>query len=135
MDQNQKPNVNPYSANNTTYTTNQAYQQPPQPQYRPPVQGPVDPNTYTGDPRFKPLGAWAYYGYSLLFSIPLVGFIMLIVYSFNDDNINRRNYARSFWCAALIGVVIGTVVTVLIFALGISLGNSGVLNDLFRNFR
>lgn len=52
--------------------------------------------------QYKPLGAWAYFGLTLLFSVPLVGFIFLIIFSFNSGNINRRNYARSYWCAALI---------------------------------
>ena len=129
MDQNQRPNVNPYSANNTTY----GYQQPPQ--YQPPAPQPVDPDTYTGDPKFKPLGAWAYFGYSLLFSLPVAGFILLIVFSFNDDNINRRNFARSHWCALLIGAIVGVLTFILFLVLGISLGRSGMLNDLARYFR
>ena len=64
---------------------------------------------------YRPLGAWAYFGYSLLFAIPLIGFILLIVFSFDNSNINRRNYARSFWCwLVVVGVVI--LVTVLILA-------------------
>lgn len=48
--------------------------------------------------KFRPLGAWAYFGYGLLFSIPVVGFVFLIVFSFSGTNINRRSYARSYWC-------------------------------------
>lgn len=44
------------------------------------------------------MGAWAYFGYSLLFSIPIVGLIVNLVLCFNKTNINKRNYARSFWC-------------------------------------
>lgn len=29
---------------------------------------------------YKPLSAWAYFGYQLLFAIPFVGFILLIVF-------------------------------------------------------
>ena len=58
---------------------------------------------------YKPIKAWGYFGYNLLFSIPLVGFILLIVYSFDNSNINRRNYARSFFCALLIGAIIGII--------------------------
>lgn len=47
---------------------------------------------------YKPMGAWAYFGYSLLFSIPIVGLIVNLVLCFNKTNINKRNYARSFWC-------------------------------------
>ena len=61
----------------------------------------------------RPLGPWAYFGYGLLFSIPVIGFILLIVFSFAGKNVNRKNFARSYWCwvilviaLILIGVVI-----------------------------
>ncbi len=64
---------------------------------------------------YKPLSAWAYFGYQLLFAIPFVGFILLIVFSFNNDNINRRNFARSYFCVYLLVAII----FVIFFALGI----------------
>ena len=64
---------------------------------------------------YKPLSAWAYFGYQLLFAIPFVGFILLIVFSFNNDNINRRNFARSYFCVYLLVAII----FVILFALGI----------------
>ena len=62
---------------------------------------------------YKPLSAWSYFGYQLLFSIPLVGFILLIVFSFSNDNINRRNFARSYFCSYLILAVIFAILLVL----------------------
>lgn len=88
----------------------QTQQAPPQWAYS---QAPVIPENY------KPLSPWAYFGYQLLFSIPLVGFILLIVFSVNNSgNINLRNFARSYWCAALVGVLLFVVVLILIIALG-----------------
>jgi len=55
---------------------------------------------------YKPLSPWAYFGYNILFAIPIVGFILLIIFSFNNDNINRRNFARSYFCIYLIIVII-----------------------------
>jgi hypothetical protein len=56
---------------------------------------------------YEPIGAWGYFGYQLLFSIPVVGFILLIVFSLSDSNINRRNFARSYFCSfALVVIVI-----------------------------
>lgn len=66
--------------------------------------------------RFKPIRAWGYFGYNLLFSIPIVGLVFLLVFTFNSGNINRRNYARSYWCALLIAVII-LVVFILIVGL------------------
>ncbi len=69
--------------------------------------------------KYRPLSPWAYFGYSLLFSIPLIGFIFLIIFSFNSRNINRRNYARSFFCAALVWFVFIVVsLAISIFAFG-----------------
>ena len=69
-------------------------------------------------PQYKPLGAWAYFGYSILFAIPIIGFIFLLVFSFSDENINRRNFARSHFCALLIVAVFVLFVLILSFALG-----------------
>lgn len=55
--------------------------------------------------QYKPLSPWAYFGYNLLFAIPLIGFIFLIVFAFDSSNINRRNYARSFFCTLLLVVI------------------------------
>ncbi|HJJ14055.1 MAG TPA: hypothetical protein OIM42_04250 [Clostridiaceae bacterium] len=79
------------------------------------------PNTIPNE--YRPLSAWAYFGYNILFAIPLVGFIMLIVFAFDSSNINRRNYARSFFCAYLVAIIILIVVLILALFLGISLNS------------
>ena len=57
--------------------------------------------------KYRPLSAWAYFGYSILFSIPIVGLVCLIVFALSSTNINRRSYARSFFCLYIIwGVLI-----------------------------
>lgn len=66
--------------------------------------------------QYKPISAWGYVGYQILFSIPLVGFILLIVFSVSDTNINRRNFARSYFCVLLLSILI-MVITVLILML------------------
>ena len=58
---------------------------------------------------YRPLSPLKYLGYSLLFNIPVIGFIFLIVFSLSNININRRNFARSFlivYVAILIFAVI-----------------------------
>ena len=74
---------------------------------------------------YKPLSPSSYFGYSVLFSIPLVGFIFLIVFSFNDNNINRRNFARSYWLLLLLVVIFVILAIVIISALGITFGGFG----------
>jgi len=62
-------------------------------------------------PKYRPLGAWQYFGYTILFGIPLLGFIALIILSFSNANINRRSFARSFFCIYLV-VFIATAMMV-----------------------
>lgn len=62
---------------------------------------------------YKPLSPWAYFGYNILFAIPLVGFICAIIFAFDNSNINRRNYARSFFCGlALLVIFVITIVVI-----------------------
>ena len=68
--------------------------------------------------KYRPLGAWAYFGLQLLFAIPLVGFVFLIVFSCSSGNINRRNFARSYWCSLIIVAVLAVIVAVFVLLLG-----------------
>lgn len=69
----------------------------------------------------RPLSPWAYFGLQILYNIPLIGFIFLIIHSINGaGNINRRNFARSYWCifvvyAVVIAVLVATGSGLLIF--------------------
>lgn len=63
--------------------------------------------------QYKPLSPWAYFGLNLLYSIPIVGFIFLIIFSFKNSNINRRNFTRSYWCNLIIVGVIAIVFVIL----------------------
>lgn len=68
--------------------------------------------------KFKPLGAWSYFWLSILFSIPVVGFIFLMIFTFSDGNRNRRSFARSYWCGLLILAIIFSVYLILALAIG-----------------
>ena len=60
-------------------------------------------------PRFiKP---WGYVGYQILFCIPVIGWIINIIFCFSKRH-NRRYYARSFWCWILIGLIIAILLGV-----------------------
>ena len=92
-------------------------QQTPPPQQAQPIV--IQQNVITEDQlpaKFRPLSPWAYFGYNLLFAIPIVGFILLIVFSCSSENINRRNYARSFWCVLLLAVIIAVIALIIIGA-------------------
>ncbi|MBQ6265853.1 MAG: zinc ribbon domain-containing protein [Clostridia bacterium] len=88
----------------------------PQPQvYSAPVSQQNDSQKY------KLLSPRAYVGYNILFSIPVIGFILLLVFCFSDENLNRRNYARSFFCSLIIGIFIFILALILSAAFGFSL--------------
>lgn len=65
---------------------------------------------------YRVLSPWAYFGYSILFAIPLIGFILAIVFAFDNSNLNRRNFARSYFCGLLIAVILLVLFAVLIGA-------------------
>lgn len=75
--------------------------------------------------KYRPLGMWSYFGYTILFSIPLIGFIFLIIYAFSDKNINRRNFARSYFCVLIIGVILYVIAIALLIAGVITIGAIG----------
>lgn len=45
-------------------------------------------------------------GYGILFTLPVIGWILAIVFALNDDNLNRRNFARGYWCGVLVAVIL-----------------------------
>ena len=70
---------------------------------------------------YKPISMWGYFGYEILFAIPLVGFILLLVFSFGGtQNKNLRNFARSYFCFLIVGLIIAAIVFGITLMLGIS---------------
>lgn len=51
---------------------------------------------------YTPISMWGYFGYSILFSIPVVGWIFLVIFALTASNINLRNFARSQFCVFII---------------------------------
>ena len=83
---------------------------------------------YNGPEQFRPLSPWAYFGYGLLFAVPLIGLIFLVIYAFDDSQINRRNYARSYFC----GIVFALIVFGVIMATGFAAGLFSAIADGIR---
>ena len=67
-------------------------------------------NNYNGTANipaeYAPISMWGYFGYELLFSIPVLGLIFLIVFAVSAKNVNLKNFARSFLLATIIGIVL-----------------------------
>ena len=70
------------------------------------------------DPRYKPISAWGYFGYKLLYSIPVLGWIFLIIFACSGRNFNRRAFARSYFVVLLIAVILCGLVVLVLWAAG-----------------
>lgn len=70
---------------------------------------------------YRPLGAWSYVGLQILFSLPVIGLIFLIIFTFKKSNLCRRSFARSYWCWALIVAVICVIIVLLSFTGAVSI--------------
>lgn len=83
-------------------------------------------DNYNIPEEYRPISMWGYFGYQILFAIPLIGWIMLLVFAFGGTkNINLRNFARSYFCMLIIMVLL-----IIIFAIaGIGIyGMRGVMS-------
>lgn len=50
---------------------------------------------------------WGYLGYQIVFSIPIIGWIILLVFAFSkDENINIQNSARSYIIFLIMSIVL-----------------------------
>ena len=73
---------------------------------------------------YRPISAWGYFGYNLLFSIPIIGFILLLVFALGGTaNINLRNYARSFFCGLLLILIVSAIAAILFVGIGVISGS------------
>ena len=63
---------------------------------------------------YKPISMWGYFGYQILFAIPLVGLICLIIFACGGTrNINLRNFARSYFCTLILFIIIIVILSIL----------------------
>lgn len=74
---------------------------------------------------YKPISMWGYFGYEILFSIPIVGFIVLIVLSINGKNQNVKNFARSYFCFTIIVLILLVILLVSVAGAGASVAFGG----------
>ena len=55
---------------------------------------------------YTPISMWGYFGYQILFSIPVLGWIFVIIFALTAANRNLRNFARSQFCLWIIWLVL-----------------------------
>ena len=74
---------------------------------------------------YRPISMWGYFGYSILFAIPIVGLVLIIVFSLGGTrNINVRNYARSYFCWLIIAIII--------LAISFAFGGAAFVSEYLR---
>lgn len=99
------------------------------------VNTPAAPRTITKEDlpeQYRPLSAWAYWGLTILYAVPIVGFIFLIIHTFNGSNINRRSFARSYWIWTLICVIVSVIAIVIVAA---TVGFSGLWDQIANTLK
>lgn len=77
--------------------------------------------------KYKPIGAWGYFGLTILFNIPIIGFICLLIFAFSGSNINRRSFARSYFCGLIIVLI--AIVAIIVLA-----GGFEVIMDFIQQY-
>ena len=90
------------------------YRQQPNPPY-PGGPGNAPYNPYAQNPYAQQvpeeISMWKYLGMMWVMALPVVGLVLMIIWAFSNDGINRRNYA---W-AVLLNMVIALVLGVLLW--------------------
>ena len=98
---------------------NQTYPQPTQ------SYAPMNMNMNMNMEDTKPISPLGYIGYNILFSLPLIGIIMLFVFGISGSvNVNVKNYARSFLIIYLVLIVIMIIIAIIAAVAGASLESS-----------
>lgn len=62
----------------------------------------------------QPISAWGYVGYMVLFTLPVIGFILMLVFAFgSSQKASVKNFARAYLILWVIGVVLTILLTVI----------------------
>lgn len=75
----------------------------------------------------QPISLWNWVLYIFVSGIPLIGFIMLLVWAFGEGNLHRKTWAKAMLLLFVIGIFF---VFFLFFVVGIGGALVGLTNDL-----
>ncbi len=79
----------------------------------------------------SPLKTGEYFLLTFLYSLPLVGLILMIVWSFSDGNVNRKNLSRAYLIWQVIAIVLGVLLYAALFAIA---GYMFTYGEVFEEF-
>ncbi|MBR3280489.1 MAG: ABC transporter permease [Clostridia bacterium] len=69
---------------------------------------------------YEPLGAWKYFGYTLLFSLPIVGLIIAIIFSLNSENLHLKSFARAIIILEIIVFILVIISTLYVYSVALN---------------
>ena len=84
---------------------------------------PVAPQPEPVDKSNKIVKTGTFFGFMLLFAIPVIGFICAIIFSFAPKSKSLKNFARATLIWMIIGIVITAIIVVLCFVMTTTLIN------------
>ena len=58
---------------------------------------------------YTPISMWGYFGYQILFTLPVVGFICLVIFALTNKNQNVKNFARSYFCVIILVLILAVI--------------------------
>lgn len=61
--------------------------------------------TEARDGEYRPISMWGYFGWEIVYAIPLIGWIICVGQAFCANNRNLRNFARSQFCWLIIWLI------------------------------
>ena len=65
--------------------------------------------------KYTPIKPFGYFFLQILYSIPVIGFIFLLIHAIGHENINRKNFARSYFC----GLILVVIITIIVITTGV----------------
>ena len=68
---------------------------------------------------YRPLSTWDYLGLTILYLIPVIGWIFLLAHAIDGKNRHGRTYARSWFCGLLFFAVVAAIGIAAAFALNL----------------
>ena len=89
--------------------------------------GPKDYNIVYSE--YKPISAWGYVGFNILYSIPVIGWLVFLCHVLSPNASSHRSYARSFLCMLLVSLILVAVLAIAGYAF-IMIGFGGI--DAFK---
>jgi len=66
--------------------------------------------------KYAPISTVGYIFLMIGMAIPVIGFILMLVFAFGGGNVNRRNYARAVLFFLIIGIIVSIVGAVLFWS-------------------